>query len=91
MEVQRGYLEADDKMICDLTEATLIRQQISDFVGSKGVFALPQAVSDGSTMSALSWWHLYGGATPELYTLAIKALSQNVNTSCAERCWSTYS
>ncbi|KAL7258060.1 hypothetical protein ACSBR1_004223 [Camellia fascicularis] len=42
-------------------------------------------------MDALSWWHLYGGATPELYSLALKVLSQRVNTSCAERCWSTYS
>ncbi|KAL7215087.1 hypothetical protein ACSBR1_027292 [Camellia fascicularis] len=48
-------------------------------------------VQKGATMDALSWWHLYGGAAPELYSLALKVLSQRVNTSFAERCWSTYS
>ncbi|KAG5517474.1 hypothetical protein RHGRI_005540 [Rhododendron griersonianum] len=42
-------------------------------------------------MTALSWWHLYGGVAPELFSLALKVLSQSVNTSCVERCWSTYS
>ena len=91
MEVQKGYLEAIDRMILDPSEATLIRHQISDFFSSKGVFAQPQAVNDRATMNTLSWWHMYGGAAPELYSLAIRVLSQSVNTSCAERCWSTYS
>ncbi len=42
-------------------------------------------------MSAIAWWNLYGVAAPELYNLAVKVLSQSVNTSCAERVWSTYS
>ncbi|KAL7184658.1 hypothetical protein ACSBR2_026745 [Camellia fascicularis] len=42
-------------------------------------------------MDALSWWHLYNGASPELYSLALKVLSQNVNTSFVEWRWSTYS
>ncbi|CAL5328732.1 unnamed protein product [Camellia sinensis] len=91
VEVQKGYLEAIEKIICDQTEAVVIRKQISDFVSCKGVFSQPQAVNDRATMDALSWWHLYGGAAPELYSLALKVLSQSVNTSCAERCWSTYS
>ncbi|XP_028074197.1 uncharacterized protein LOC114276609 [Camellia sinensis] len=91
VEVQKGYLEAIEKMICDQTEVAIIRKQISDFVSCKGVFSQPQAVNDRATMDALSWWHLYGGAAPELYSLALKVLSQSVNTSCAERCWSTYS
>ncbi|KAL7191361.1 hypothetical protein ACSBR2_023438 [Camellia fascicularis] len=41
-------------------------------------------------MTALSWWHMYGGAALELFSLAVKVLSQSVNT-CGERCWSTYS
>ncbi|KAL7184647.1 hypothetical protein ACSBR2_026735 [Camellia fascicularis] len=78
-------------MISDQTEAAVIRKQISDFVSCKGVFSQPQAVNNRATMDALSWWHLYGGAAPELYSLALKVLSQRVNTSFAERCWSTYS
>ncbi|XP_077219745.1 uncharacterized protein LOC143853935 [Tasmannia lanceolata] len=90
-EVQKGYLKALDRMIPGPSEVALIRQQISDFDSNKGVFAQPQSVSDRETMPILSWWHLYGGLAPELYSLAIKVLSQSVNTSCAERCWSTYS
>ncbi|KAI8561094.1 hypothetical protein RHMOL_Rhmol04G0310100 [Rhododendron molle] len=90
-EVQRGYLEAIDKIVVDRNEAAVIRLQISDFVSNKGVFSQPQAVTDRANMSALSWWHLYGGVAPELFSLALKVLSQIVNTSCAERCWSTYS
>ncbi|KAG5540988.1 hypothetical protein RHGRI_021021 [Rhododendron griersonianum] len=90
-EVQRGFLEAIEIIIQDPIEAGLIRQQISDFVSKKGVFAQPQAVHDRPTMTALSWWHLYGGVAPALLSLALKVLSQSVNTSCAERCWSTYS
>ena len=74
MEVQKGYLEAIDRMILDPSEATLIRHQISDFFSSKGVFAQPQAVNDRATMNTLSWWHMYGSATPELYSLAIRVL-----------------
>ncbi|GAB2289937.1 hypothetical protein Dimus_038075 [Dionaea muscipula] len=91
VEVQKGYLDAIDKMIIDPSDATKIRHQISDFVSDKGVFAQPQAIKDRATMHAVSWWHMYGEGAPELYSLALKLLSQGVNTSCAERCWSTYS
>lgn len=90
-EVQKGYLEAIEKIIRDPIEAGVIRQQISDFVSNKGVFAQPQAVHDRGTLSALSWWHLYGGVALALLSLALKVLSQGVNSSCAKRCWSTYS
>ncbi|GFZ14657.1 hypothetical protein Acr_24g0008470 [Actinidia rufa] len=90
-EVQQGYREAIEKMVVDHKEAAVIRLQISDFVSNKGVFSQPQAVIDRATMTALSWWHLYGGVAPELFSLALKVLSRSVNTSCAERCWSTYS
>ncbi|KAK9271438.1 hypothetical protein L1049_027029 [Liquidambar formosana] len=90
-EVQKGFLEAIDKMIREPIEAAMIRPQISDFVCNKGMFAQPQAVNDIVTMNALSWWHLYGGVAPELHSLALKVLSQSVNNSCVERCWSTCS
>ena len=64
-EVQKGYLEAVDKIICDPTEASLVRQQISDFVSNNGIFAQPQAINDKSTMCALTWWQLYNGAAPK--------------------------
>ncbi|KAK3037348.1 hypothetical protein RJ639_030446 [Escallonia herrerae] len=91
IEVQKGYFQALDRLITDPTESVLVRQQISNFVSCRGVFSQPQAVADRATMEALAWWDMYGGGAPELHCLALKVLSQSVNSSCAERCWSTYS
>jgi hypothetical protein len=42
-------------------------------------------------LSSLAWWNVYGDGTPQLQRLATRVLSQVMNTSSAERCWSTYS
>ncbi|KAK3003766.1 hypothetical protein RJ639_019604 [Escallonia herrerae] len=91
IEVQKGYFQALERLITDPTESGLVRQQISDFVSCKGVFSQPQAVADRATMEVVAWWDMYGGGAPELHCLALKVLSQSVKSSCAERCWSTYS
>lgn len=83
--VQKVYLDAVDRLVRDSKEASLVRQQLSHFVSNTGSFSSPQAIKDRDTMSALSWWHLYGASAPELYGLAIKVLSQCVNTCCADR------
>ncbi|XP_059628538.1 uncharacterized protein LOC132271233 [Cornus florida] len=88
--VQGSYLNVVDRLVRDPRDAPLIRQQLSDFTSDEGVFARPQSIEDRKMMSAVAWWNLYGVAAPELYALAIKVLSQTVNTSCAERVWSTY-
>ncbi|XP_026431245.1 uncharacterized protein LOC113328343 [Papaver somniferum] len=90
-EVQDGYLAAIDKMFPISEEAAVIRHQISDFVSNGGSFACPQAIADRARMSAKQWWGLYGGGAPELCILAMRVLSQSVNSTCAERCWSIYS
>ncbi|XP_028116120.1 uncharacterized protein LOC114313889 [Camellia sinensis] len=90
-EVQTGYLQSIEKIVVDQNKASLIRHQINDFVSNKVVFAQPSAVKDRAIMITLSWWHMYGGAAPELFSLSVKVLSQSVNTSCAKKCWSTYS
>ncbi|XP_026458748.1 uncharacterized protein LOC113359303 [Papaver somniferum] len=89
-EVQDGYLDAIDKMFPIPEEVAVIRHQISDFVSNGSCFARPQAIADRARMSAKQWWGLYGGGAPELCNLAMRVLSQSVNSSCAERCWSTY-
>lgn len=83
--VQKVYLDAVDRLVRDSKEASLVHQQLSHFVSNTGSFSSPQAIKDRDTMSALSWWHLYGASAPELYGLAIKVLSQCVNTCCADR------
>lgn len=84
-DVHKVYLDVVDRLVRDSKEASLVRQQLSDFVSNGGFFARPQAIEDRATMSALSWWHLYGASAPELYSLAVKVLSQCVNTTCGER------
>ncbi|XP_042490785.1 uncharacterized protein LOC122070656 [Macadamia integrifolia] len=89
-DVHKAYLDALDRLVSDSKKAAVVRQQLSDFVSNRGVFARPQAIKDRETMSALSWWDLYGVTAPELYGLAVRVLSQSVNTSCVESGWSTY-
>ncbi|KAF9600074.1 hypothetical protein IFM89_002547 [Coptis chinensis] len=85
------YLDVVERPVIDPMEHSVVRHQLSEFISSKGTFARPQAIEDRETMSAISWWDMYGVTTNELYNLAIKVLSQSVNTSVAEREWSTYS
>ncbi|KAL5731797.1 hypothetical protein ACHQM5_004494 [Ranunculus cassubicifolius] len=85
------YLGTVDKMVRDPAERLIVRQQIGDFLSSKGPFARPQAIADQEYMSATTWWGMYGLTTVELHSLAVKILAQSVNSSCAERAWSTYS
>ena len=47
-------------------------------------------MDDRDRFDTLTWWETYGGQGL-LPKLAKKVLSQVVNTSSAERCWSTYS
>ncbi|KAJ4971552.1 hypothetical protein NE237_004651 [Protea cynaroides] len=89
-DVHKSYLDALDRLVSDSKKAALVRQQLSDFVSNRGVFARPQAIKDRETMSSLSWWDLHGVTAPELYGLAVRVLSQSVSTSCVERGWSTY-
>lgn len=77
-------------MVREPIEKAKIRQQLSDFMSNRGPFARTEAIEDRETMSALAWWDMYGVTYAELYQLAVKILSQSVNTSCAERAWSTY-
>ena len=47
-------------------------------------------MEDRDRFDALTWWDTYGGMGL-LPKFAKKVLSQVINTSSAERCWSTYS
>jgi hypothetical protein len=57
----------------------------------QGAFGTNHALRDRGNLSSLAWWNVYGGGTPQLQRLATRVLSPVVNTSSAERCWSTYS
>ncbi|OVA14104.1 dTDP-4-dehydrorhamnose reductase [Macleaya cordata] len=84
------YLDAVDRIVKDPREQMLVRAQLSDFVSNKGIFGRSQAINDRQTLSAIQWWDLYGVVAAELYNVAVKVLSQSVNTSCAERALNTY-
>jgi hypothetical protein len=90
-EVQAGYMKALDKLVPDEEECDNIRRQLSHYILSNGAFGTNHAIRDRGNLSSLEWWNMHGGATPQLQSLATRVLSQVVNTSSAERCWSTYS
>jgi hypothetical protein len=90
-EVQAGYMKALEKLVPDEEECDNIRRQLSHYILSNGAFGTNHAIRDRGNLSSLEWWNMHGGATPQLQRLATQVLSQVVNTSSAERCWSTYS
>ena len=46
---------------------------------------------DRDRLSPIEWWKMYCSSTTYLHKLAVRVLSQVVNSSSVERCWSTYS
>lgn len=88
--VQSVYLSAISKLT-SAQDASVIRKQLSDFTSDGGVFGRPEAIEDRKNMTPLEWWNLYGVAAPQLYALAIKVLSQSINSSVAGRELSSYS
>jgi hypothetical protein len=91
LEVQADYMKALDKLISDEEECDNIRRQLSHYILSNGAFGINHAIRDRENLSSLEWWNMHGSTTPQLQRLATRVLSQVVNTSFAERCWSTYS
>jgi hypothetical protein len=85
-----GYMKSLDKLVPN-EECDKIRQQLSQYMLGQGAFGTNHALRDRGNLSSLAWWNFYGGGTPQLQCLATRVLSQVVNTSSAERCWSTYS
>jgi hypothetical protein len=83
-------MKALDKLVPDEEECDKIRQQLSQYMLSQGALGTNHALRDRGNLSSLAWWNIYGGGTPQLQRLATRVLSQVVNTSSAERCWSTY-
>jgi len=90
-EVLQKYMLALDKLVPDEDEAHMVRKQLSSYTLSTGPFGSMHAIRDRESFSSIEWWNMHGGATPLLQNLALRVLSQVVNTSSAERCWSSYS
>jgi len=89
-EVSKGYLEELEKWIPNREECATVCLEIGRYFSNTGLFGTFHAMEDRDRFDALTWWETYGdhGIFPKL---AKKVLSQVVNTSSAERCWSTYS
>jgi len=89
-EVTRGYLEALEKLVPDREECAVVRYEIGRYCSGTGLYGNFHAMDDRDRFDTLTWWETYRchGLLPKL---AKKVLSQVVNTSFAERCWSTYS
>jgi hypothetical protein len=90
-KVQAVYMKALDKLVPDEEECDNIRRQLSHYILSNGAFGTNHAIRDRRNLSSLECWNMHGDTAPQLQRLATRVLSQVVNTSSAERCWSTYS
>ena len=90
-EVQAGYMTAIDKLVSDPDECDYLRSELSKYLSELGPFGTLHAKRDRDRVSSMEWWTMYGSPCPRLYKMAMRVLSQVVNSSSAERCWSTYS
>ncbi|KAK9666570.1 hypothetical protein RND81_14G194700 [Saponaria officinalis] len=90
-EVVNGVLKAFDKIGEDENEKTVLRQQLSAFQAKEGIFGSREVMVDAVIMNPISWWSTYGSETPELAEIAGRVLAQPINSSSAERVWTTYS
>ena len=64
---------------------------MSHYISGNGAFGTNHANRDRGNLPSLEWWDMHGSVAPQLQHLATQMLSQVVNTSSIERCWSTYS
>ena len=88
-KLQEGYMKALDKLVPDREECARLHLELGKYFSCTGNFGSFHAMEDRDRFDAPTWWEAYGdmGLLPKL---AKKVLSQVVNTSSAERCWSTY-
>ena len=80
-----------DKLVPDKEEYAQVRSELSKYISEHGIFGNLQATKDRVRLSPIKWWKMYGSSTTYLHNSVMYLLSQVVNTSSAERCWSTYS
>jgi hypothetical protein len=90
-KVQNGYMLALDKLVPDEEECAQVRTELSKYISEHGIFGNLHATKDRDRLGAIEWWNVYGSPAKNLHKLAVKVLSQVINTSSAERCWRTYS
>jgi hypothetical protein len=79
-----------DKLVPDEEECAQVRSELSKYISEHGVFGNLHATKDRDKLGAIEWWNMYGSPAKNWHKLAMKVLSQVVNTSSAERCWCTY-
>jgi hypothetical protein len=92
-KVQNGYMLALNKLVPDEEECSSaqVRSELSKYISEHGVFGNLHATKDRDMLGGIEWWNMFGSPAKTLHKLVVKVLSQVVNTSSAERCWSTYS
>ena len=84
-------MAAIDKLVHDEEQYALLCSELSKYLNDIGPFGTLHARKDRDRAPLIEWWNMYGSSSPRLHKLATKVLSQVVNSSSAERCWSTYS
>ncbi|KAK8708100.1 hypothetical protein V6N13_059147 [Hibiscus sabdariffa] len=89
-EMVVGCMEAFSKIAENAYEEKQLRDQFAEFQLKNGIYSMPQVQMDVITMDAIDWWSIHGSQTPELAEVAKKVLSQPINSSSADKAWSTY-
>jgi hypothetical protein len=79
-----------DKLVPDEEECAQVRSELRKYISEHEVFGNLHATKDRDKLGAIEWCNMYGSPAKNFHKLVVKVLSQVVNTSSVERCWSTY-
>ena len=74
------------KLVPDEEENAILHSEISKYISQQGPFGGLYASKDRDRSTPIEWWNMYGSGYSHLHKLAVKVLSQVVNTSSVERC-----
>ena len=88
--MQNGYILALNKLVPDEEECAQVWSELSQYISEHGVFGTLHATKDWERLDPIRLWNMYGSGATYLHKLAVRVLSQVVNSFSAERCGSTY-
>ena len=79
-----------DKLVLDEEECAQVWSELNQYISEQGFFGTLHATKYWERLNPIRWWNVYGSGATYLHKLAVKVLSQVVNSSFAERCQRTY-
>jgi hAT family C-terminal dimerisation region len=90
-EISRMRNQYIRKLFPNTKQRRCVLEEFARFSICGGGFDEHDSIGDRAELEPINWWVVYGGAAPNLQSLALKLLGQPSTSSCCERNRKTYS